>query len=104
MSWQLRSFALVVFCDGPLQRKPAHGDPGEVDLMKKFFFVVVASKLAMELQMVLCHGVFGPMKEQVCHPRFRGSLPNQTDIDAIVLGCHFLFLLISDGVIPRALT
>ena len=53
-------FALTIFlCDDLLQLKPAIDDdtPNPVSATTRFF--VIASKLPMELQMILCHRVVG---------------------------------------------
>ena len=53
-------FALTVFlCDGLLQLKPASHPAGIA--ASRFF--IIASKLPMELQMVLCHRMFDSMKQ-----------------------------------------
>ena len=52
-------FALTVFlCDGVLRLKPALVSSRPSGLR----FFAIASKLPMELQMILCHRVFGSTK------------------------------------------
>jgi len=59
-------FALTVFlCDDLLQLKPALGAALTSELALRFF--VIASKLPMELQMILCHRALGSMKQNILH-------------------------------------
>ena len=66
-------FALAVFlCDGLLQLKPAlnpvatpNHAPSYPAAATRFFSI--ASKLPMELQMMLCHRVVGSMKQNILH-------------------------------------
>ena len=56
-------FALIVFlCDDLLLLKPA-SHPAADTAAARFF--AVASKLPMELQMILCHRVVGSMKQNI---------------------------------------
>ena len=55
-------FALAVFlCDDLLQLKPA-SRPAATDATR---FFTIASKLPMELQMILCHRAVGSMKQNI---------------------------------------
>jgi len=57
-------FALTVFlCDGLLQLNPAFGSLPSNDGAVHFF--AIASKMPMELQMVLCHRAVGSMKQNI---------------------------------------
>ena len=54
-------FALTVFlCDDLLQLKPASHPAATL-------FFTIASKLPMELQMILCHRVVGSRKQNILH-------------------------------------
>jgi len=54
-------FALVIFlCDGLLQLKPS-----TMDFTPERRFFVIAQRLPMELQMILCHRAAGSMKQNV---------------------------------------
>ena len=58
-------FASIVFlCEALLQLKPALTDPPPPAALR---FFVIASKLPMELQMILCHRVVGSMKQNILH-------------------------------------
>jgi len=56
-------FALTVFlCDGLLHLKPAsHPASGA------FRFFSIASKMPMELQLILCHRIVGSQKQNILH-------------------------------------
>ena len=57
-------FALTVFlCDDLLQVKPASSDPS----IAATRFFTIASKLPMELQMVLCRRAVGSVKQNILH-------------------------------------
>ena len=57
-------FALTVFlCDDLLQLKPASG-PADAAATR---FFTIASKLPMELQMILCHRAVGSLKQNILH-------------------------------------
>ena len=57
-------FALTVFfCDGLLQLKPVL--PNQVAAGGASRFCIVASKLPMELQMILCRRVVGSTKQNI---------------------------------------
>jgi len=62
-------FALTVFlCDDLLQFKPAShpaATPKPAAAATRFF--AIASKLPMELQMILCHRAVGSMKQNILH-------------------------------------
>ena len=62
-------FALTVFlCDNLLQLKPAsHSATTSKKATTALRFFAIASKLPMELQMVLCHRVVGSMKQNILH-------------------------------------
>jgi len=58
-------FALIVFhCDDLLQLIPSLASNDSNQLAR---FFVIASKLPMELQMVLCHRTAGSMKQSILH-------------------------------------
>ena len=62
-------FALTVFlCDDLLQLKPAPlastPNPAATDALR---FFTIASKLPMELQMIICHRAIGSMKQNILH-------------------------------------
>ena len=59
-------FALVVFlCDDLLQLKPASDSAAQASSTVVSRFFAIASKLPMELQMLLCHRVFGSMRQNI---------------------------------------
>ena len=59
-------FALTVFLCDDLQLKPASNSAiSAANTTARFF--TVASKLPMELQMVLCHRAVGSMKQNILH-------------------------------------
>ena len=59
-------FALTVFlCDDLLQLKPTLTTTITASAASRFF--TIASKLPMELQMILCHRVVGSMKQNILH-------------------------------------
>ena len=58
-------FALTVFlCDNLLQFKPA-SHPAAAATAAAIRFFAIASKLPMELQMLLCHRAVGSMKQNI---------------------------------------
>ena len=60
-------FALTVFlCDDLLQLKPA-AHPAHPTAAATTRFFAIASKLPMELQMIICHRVVGSMKQNILH-------------------------------------
>ena len=68
---EAKIFALTVFlCDNLLQLKPGliastTSNPAAPAAAVQFF--IIASKLPMELQMVLCHRAVGSMKQNILH-------------------------------------
>ena len=73
-------FALVVFlCDGLLQLRPptlitSSSNPAVV----RFF--MIAAKLPMELQMMLCHRAVGSMKQNILHKDSEGAFKSLAGI------------------------
>jgi len=70
-------FASTVFlCDDLLHLKPASYPAAAATIR----FFVIASKLPMELQMILCHRAVGSMKQNIPHkdsePSFRSLAKN----------------------------
>jgi len=58
-------FALTVFiCDGLLQLKPASSTTTSLPAAR---FFTIATRLPMELQMILCHRAVGSMRQNVLH-------------------------------------
>ena len=60
-------FALTVFlCDDLLQLKPAfHLAATPYHAASAIRFFTIAKRLPMELQMILCHGAVGSMKQNI---------------------------------------
>jgi len=59
-------FALTGFlCDDLLQLKPASDSAAQASSTVVSRFFAIASKLPMELQMLLCHRVFGSMRQNI---------------------------------------
>jgi len=59
-------FALTVFlCDDLLQFKPASHPAAAAATAAAIRFFAIASKLPMELQMLLCHRAVGSMKQNI---------------------------------------
>jgi len=56
-------FAITVFlCDGLLRLQPANPNPAAPAIVR---FLMVAIRLPMELEMVLCHRVMGSMRQNI---------------------------------------
>ena len=106
-------FALTVFlCDDLLQLKPA-SRPAAAAATR---FFAIASRLPMELQMILCHHAVGSMKQNILHkdseaafkslartlllpdPEPSNPLPRffllPSDLDLVLLACWLSFYLL----------
>ena len=56
---------MVFQCDGLLQPKPAPNPAADIVPAVRFF--AIASKLPLELQMILSYRVIGSMKQNILH-------------------------------------